>query len=451
MALLQYTKNRKIHGSIQRSSVSKRVLLTTACIQKPYDYIASNIHNDDSPRLKYERHISYGLRFLQTNVPGIEILEYPSWSEYVRILQVGWDIVGFSFYTNEIPTIRKMVSAARKVGISELWGGNYGILTPEAASLFDRVAQGYSEFQVAEWLDVQLEQIVHPPLIVPLKLGKDLGLISLGILFTLRGCNRGCTFCQTPAFCGHKLYPLPIDNLAEIIQTYQRLGVGALLILDECFGSITDHAEQVVSLLDKSALPWLPMTRTDILTSRLPDWGSQGLAGALLGIESLRNMHLRHIKKGSNVDLTRMLIKRLQAEDRLVIGFYMIGFEDDTRETLEVDLQELAALKLDLIQVCILTPFHQTPLWKHLSQYGIDDRDLSKFDGKHLVWAHPNFKAEELERILQDFYRKAFPAGREVETIRRFGRQLIHRVGIGAGLSFLAGSFLRINSVNPKL
>ncbi|MBA7624431.1 hypothetical protein ES703_31840 [subsurface metagenome] len=97
----------------------KRVLFTTACEWQPYDYFATNIATKDVPHLQYERYISYGLRFLQANIPGIEILEYPTWAEYLRAIRAGWDVIGFSFYTNEIPIIRKMVSAARRAGVPE--------------------------------------------------------------------------------------------------------------------------------------------------------------------------------------------------------------------------------------------------------------------------------------------------------------------------------------------
>jgi radical SAM superfamily enzyme YgiQ (UPF0313 family) len=275
-----------------------------------------------------------------------------------------------------------------------------------------------------------------------------LGLVPLGILFTVRGCNRACTFCQTPAFCDRKLDPIPIDGIEEVIRFYRRLRVGAILILDECFGSIPSHAEQVVSCLNRAALPWLPMTRADILISKLSEWGHQGLAGALLGIESFRSSHLRRIKKGNIEDITRVLIKRLKSEDRIIVGFYMIGFEDDTQESLKFDLQELADLKLDVAQVCILTPFHHTRLWESLSPYGIHEDALSKFDGKHLVWNHPNFQPGELERILKSFFLKAFPTGREAETMRRFARQMIRRAGLAAGLSFITGTFLHANAID---
>jgi hypothetical protein len=425
----------------------KKVLFTTACGKGCYDYLASNSAGGEGPFLKYERRISYGLRFIKANVPGVEILEYPTWSEFRKALQPGWDAVGFSFYTNEIPVIKRMVASARRRGVPELWGGNYGIITPEAAKLFDRVAVGYSESQIAEWLGVKIEKVIHPPLIGQIELGNGLGLISLGILFTLRGCNRGCTFCQTPVFCGGKFTPLPIKSLADVIKTYQRLRVGAVLILDECFGSLPDHAEQVVELLDNAALPWLPMTRADILMTRLQEWGSRGLAGALIGIESLNDARLKDIKKGSTAETIQTLIRRLHAGDRLVIGFYMIGYEDETRKTLERDLQQITALQLDVTQVCILTPFHRTPLWEHLStHYEIYDHDLSKFNGKHLVWAHPKMTGEDLETMLQQFFLKASPPERTMESMRRFGQQLVRRAGISAGLSFLVGSFLRANA-----
>jgi len=33
------------------------------------------------------------------------------------------DILGFSFYTNEVPKVIKMIEFARKLGIKEIWGG----------------------------------------------------------------------------------------------------------------------------------------------------------------------------------------------------------------------------------------------------------------------------------------------------------------------------------------
>jgi len=171
------------------------------------------------------------------------------------------------------------------------------------------------------------------------------------------------------------------------------------------------------------------------------------LAGCLLGIERLEDGRLRHIRKGSNAARTTDLIRRLHAGDRLVVGYCMIGFENDDRDSLRAAMQDVAALKLDVTQVCILTPFHGTKLWEELSGYGIRDEDLSRFDGKHLVWNHPNFEPDELEAILQEFFATTFPPDRDAATMRRFARQLMRRVGMGAGLTFLAGTLLQANAM----
>jgi len=206
------------------SRMKTRILFTTACENVPYEYISTNIA-DSGHNLRFERRISFGLRFLQANIPEIAILEYPSWKEYLRVLSLGWDVTGYSFYANEIPVIRRMVSAARRLGVAELWGGNYGVITPKAATLFDRVFYGYSEGQIAKSLGISPHKLVHPPLITHFCFGRGLGLLPVGILFTQRGCNRNCTFCQTPVFCSQILNPISIESVKGVVNVYRRLRV----------------------------------------------------------------------------------------------------------------------------------------------------------------------------------------------------------------------------------
>ncbi len=109
-----------------------KVLMTTACRAGPlYDYFGSNIRHTPL-RLSGVRPISLGLRFIKQNVPGVEILEMPTAEQYRRALRRGWDIVGISFYLDETPRAMEMAESARAAGVAQVWGGNYGVLTPEA-------------------------------------------------------------------------------------------------------------------------------------------------------------------------------------------------------------------------------------------------------------------------------------------------------------------------------
>ncbi|MEM2978443.1 MAG: hypothetical protein QXM46_04050, partial [Candidatus Hadarchaeales archaeon] len=94
----------------------ERVLLTTVYTNgQYYDYIESNMVFP--LRMTWVRKTSYGLRFLKQNVPELEILEYPTREEYLRKLEEGWDVVGFSFYVNEVPEILEMADLARQKGV----------------------------------------------------------------------------------------------------------------------------------------------------------------------------------------------------------------------------------------------------------------------------------------------------------------------------------------------
>src|SRR5260370_34443072 len=64
-----------------------RVLLTTVHRDFGlYDYFRENAPEGFAWRFRMPRRISFGLRFLRQNLPGIEILEYPTHAEYRRVV-----------------------------------------------------------------------------------------------------------------------------------------------------------------------------------------------------------------------------------------------------------------------------------------------------------------------------------------------------------------------------
>jgi len=91
-----------------------RVLFTTVYKKgsEPYDYIGANTRSWF--RFYWPRIQSFGLRFLKQNIPELEILEFPTWEEYHKKLEEGWDVVGLSFYLSETHEAIEMVEAARK-------------------------------------------------------------------------------------------------------------------------------------------------------------------------------------------------------------------------------------------------------------------------------------------------------------------------------------------------
>ncbi|UCG68833.1 MAG: radical SAM protein [Thermoplasmata archaeon] len=389
----------------------KKVLFSTAYIRDRsdlYNWMQTNVSYKS--RLHAERSISAGLRFIKQNIPEIEILEYPSWEEYLHKLKEGWDIVGFSFYLNETHEIIKMVKKAKEMGIPEIWGGNYGVLTEDVQPYFDRIFLGYSENKIAKALGYEVKEIVHPPLVVPAGI-PNLNLNWMGVLFTIRGCAIKCTFCQSPSF-EEKIEKIPIKSIDRVLAYYKRMGVGNIVILDEYFGMNPKHADAVVALLKKYRLLWWTMTRADFISRKLDSWddGRLGLGGVGLGLESFNPEVLERINKKEEAREIIDSINELHGRGIGVIGYYMIGFDIEDRDSIKESLIQLGELKLDATQLCIITPLPQTPLWDEIDEnYGIFEKDWHKFNTKHLVWNHPTISPKEMEELLYFGFDRANP------------------------------------------
>src|SRR4029077_16920000 len=148
-----------------------------------YDYFRENAPEGFAWRFRMPRRISFGLRFLRQNVPGIEILEYPTHAEYRRALARGWDVVGFLFSLEESHEILRMAAEAPAAGVARLWAGNYGALTPAMHASFDEVFSGYSEDAVAKPLGTTFGPVKHPPLVSEFRLPGGWPM-PIGVIFT---------------------------------------------------------------------------------------------------------------------------------------------------------------------------------------------------------------------------------------------------------------------------
>ncbi|MBS3817239.1 MAG: radical SAM protein [Candidatus Thermoplasmatota archaeon] len=399
---------------------TKDILITTPYREKGnrYEYWDSNVSR--KIRYSYDKNNANGLRFLKKNIPEIDILEFPTWQEYKKALKNDYDVVGFSFFTYEIPNIMEMVEEAKKEGVEELWAGNYGALTYGMKEHFDKIFVGYSEKKIAEEIGKEIDKIEHPMVVEYVGSSAGVRGFPLGAVFTSRGCFQNCKFCQTPKFCSEPS-KVPLSSLEEVLRNYKDAGIDEILIEDESFGMWTKHTDKFIDLLEKYDMNWYAMTRVDTLDANLEEWYERGFSGALLGLESLRQDTLDDIGKKIEVDKTLNLLERLEEKNSFLIGYYILGFEDDTVSSIKESIKKLNQYSIDLLQVCVLTPFPRTPLWDDIEEkYGIIEEDWGKWDTKHLVWDHPNITQDEMQEVLEWAFKKAYPQRKFFQTPKKY-------------------------------
>lgn len=360
-----------------------------------------------------------GLSFLGANLPGVEILEYPTWEAFERALAEPPEVLGISFYINETELAVRMARHARERGVRQVWAGNYGAYSPQVEPHFDRVFSGWGEAQAAIALGREPtppDQLVHPPIFGGWGSNLLPGLTLHGFLFTSRGCPCTCNFCQTPDFYGRAV-PVPLAAIDRVLWEYRRLGVATINVLDENFGIFPAHSREVMRLLQGYGFRWSPLCRVDLLLKHFEEWTEHGLYGAHIGIESLNTASLdgasKKIDSRKSVELLRLMSRR----NLLVHAFYIIGFEEDTADSVRRDIVELAELDVDLAQIQILTPYPRTPLRDLVEEkYGIFDHNLSLYNSRNLVWNHPAIEPEEMRELQVWANRKLFTSRRALRS-----------------------------------
>jgi radical SAM superfamily enzyme YgiQ (UPF0313 family) len=432
---------------------AEKVLFTTPYIRDRHDlynWMQSNVTYTSN--LHAERTISAGLRFIKQNIPQIEILEYPTWEQYVKKVSEGWDVVGFSFYLNETHEIMKMIEKARELGVAEIWGGNYGALTPDVQPYLDRTFIGYSEQDIGRAVGYEVREIKHPPLIVPVGFS-GMNLTWMGVLFTTRGCALGCRFCQTPSFAS-KVSTLPLESIERVLAYYRQMGIGFIIILDEFFGMNAKHAKGVIALLKKYRMLWWAMTRADLIAKKYDAWnedGKLGLAGVGLGLESFNPQVLEEINKKEEAQEIIDSVNFLNKRNVGVIGYYMIGFDSEDRTSIKKDLDRLASLGLAATQICIIMPLPKTPMWDDISEkYGIFEKDWHKFNAKHLVWNHPTISPSEMKGLLNHGLSRCNPRRNVLRRVRKIGLGALRTTGF-SGFGEIAKNLYRSNRVYRTL
>lgn len=343
----------------------------------------------------------YATRFIQSNVPSVDILEYPSWDQYQAALKNDrYDVVGIGFCTYTSAEAIRMADMARQAGIVEVWGGGHGTSTPGIERHFDRTFRSYSEYELKPLLeDEELVDFRHPDL--SHRYDFFLEDVPAGYLFAIRGCRAPCNFCSGPRYY-RKLALTSQVEVERILDYYQLQGINHITVVDETFLQRLDHAREVVAAIEARNMSWTCTSRVDVMLRYVDELVDHGLKNVYMGIESMNDVSLNNIRKCSSVHKTAALLNRLTELGRFAFGTYMICIDNDTEDSVREDIAKLAAFEsLYSAIFWITTPFPGTDLWDRMDAEGrIVDKDWKKYTALHLVQSHPNFTPESARKLL---------------------------------------------------
>jgi len=225
-------------------------------------------------------------------------------------------------------------------------------------------------------------------------------------LLTSRSCPEFCTYCPHRILASYRARSVAnvVEELEQLCAYYQRPYV---VFRDPLF---TEQRERCLALCDAVLSRGLNFrfeceTRLDHLDEALLErMHAAGLSMITFGVEAISNETLRKVARRPTPEAhQRAIIAACTGRRILTSAYYVLGFLQDTWDSIAATIDYSIALGSSFAQFKLLTPYPATPLWKQMQPL-ICEQDWQKFDGYTPTFKHPNLSAQELRFLLEAAY-----------------------------------------------
>jgi len=188
-------------------------------------------------------------------------------------------------------------------------------------------------------------------------------------LASSRGCPQACTFCDRSVF-GNRYRYFSEDYLGELISFIRRqYRIRHLVFTDDQFGAFRPR---LVRLCEKMAsgnpdIQWNCDARVDSVDPDLLRLMKR--AGCWMisyGIESGSQKILDRIRKGITLDQVELAVRWTKEAGIRAKGLFMIGYPEETEETLQQTLDFIRRSRLDEMNLSFLTPYPGTEIYQEV-------------------------------------------------------------------------------------
>ena len=207
----------------------------------------------------------------------------------------------------------------------------------------------------------------------------------MGSILTTRGCMMQCSFCSHRVFWrGDWRVRDPqkvVDEIRHLVDTYQ---VEFITLIDPYPTKDRVRWERQLDLIiaAKINVRLLMETRVeDIIRDAdiLYKYREAGIIHMYMGAESSSDSTLNSLNKGTSVDMNKQALDLLRGHDIMTEASFMIGFPNETKESVDQTISEALRLNPDIAVFPIITPMPFTPLYKEMKDR-IRVFDYSKYN-----------------------------------------------------------------------
>ena len=232
---------------------------------------------------------------------------------------------------------------------------------------------------------------------------------SLPVLAS-RSCPEFCTYC--PHRIQSKYRTRSVENILEELSYLQDLrGPLHIVFRDPLF---SQDRERALALCDGIRSRGLRHTfECETRLDRLDDtlliaMHQAGLRAMSFGVEAVAATTLKKVGRRPIPEMhQRSVLAKCRELGIVTAAFYVLGFGEDTWESVSATIDYAIDLGSTVAQFKILTPYPGTPLYKQM-QSTVTETDWEQFDGFTPTFTHPTLSGQELSFLLGSAYTRFY-------------------------------------------
>ncbi|MFC1888708.1 B12-binding domain-containing radical SAM protein [Thermodesulfobacteriota bacterium] len=370
-------------------------------------------------------------------------LEYPGKEDFLAEVEKGYDYVAISAFHNQVDDLVDMCRAVRDhAPRSKIVLGGFGAVGLEATtpkkelkSLCDHLCHGEG---IRFFRDILGEDPDRPMFHSHLpKWGYSLPMLNqhprgnTPVVVGSVGCPNGCDFCGTTEMFQQRRIELmsPEQVHREFRRAWREnpLSLQGVLLEEDTFQNV-DYIRELGRLLREDTEFGLGYYNFYCLASNrsMSQWTFEemaltGCSTVFVGVESkfAEDEGYGKTEGMSNHEM----FEGLHRVGILTTGAWMVGFDFQTRENIEEDLQEFVSLAPAMQQLTRVCPFPATPMWRQLRKEGRIRKDfkwqeVSFYGGGGMI--SDNFYDHEIVEIIERGYKLLYEThGASIARIMR--------------------------------
>ena len=229
-------------------------------------------------------------------------------------------------------------------------------------------------------------------------------------LVSSRGCPFNCSFCGCRKFARGIWRPRSVENIVDELELLQSQGYEQFLFVDDNFTLNPKRVMNFCRKLRKEGMDieWFCDSRVDNCRyDMFREMVKAGCKVVYFGIESANQRILDYYRKGITPDQSEAAVRKARkAGMDVIVGSFIFGAPDETRQEVENTLKFVTRLDIDVPQLNILGAFRGTDLWADLVAKGYVDEDKYWETGVYVPKVSPHaVPFDDIRLAIYDYFR----------------------------------------------